>query len=248
MRKLSMTCAAATALLASSLPSTAWAQWNAKAEAGIVAARGNTDTESANTKLDVTREFVKWKHSAGFTGVYASDETGTTGQRWEARGQSDYGFHARGFWFGSVRFEDDRFSGFEYQTTYGTGLGWHFFDDPLTTLDAQLGAGYKVFQTRDSMAQDGASVIPGMREENLIVQGTVNFEHALTETTTLLDKLLVESGADNTFMQNDLNLQVRINSSLALAVGYSVRYNTDPPAGFTTTDTLTTLNLVYELK
>ena len=35
---------------------------------------------------------------------------------------------------------------------------------------------------------------------------------------------------------------------LALAVGFSVRHNTDPPVGFEETDTLTTVNLVYEIK
>jgi putative salt-induced outer membrane protein len=35
---------------------------------------------------------------------------------------------------------------------------------------------------------------------------------------------------------------------LALAVGFSVRHSTDPPFGFEETDTLTTANLVYELK
>jgi putative salt-induced outer membrane protein YdiY len=35
---------------------------------------------------------------------------------------------------------------------------------------------------------------------------------------------------------------------LALAVGYSVKHNSDPPPGFEKTDTLTTINLVYELK
>ena len=40
----------------------------------------------------------------------------------------------------------------------------------------------------------------------------------------------------------------RAPSRLALAVGYSVRHNTDPPVGFEKTDTLTTINLVYELK
>ncbi len=49
-------------------------------------------------------------------------------------------------------------------------------------------------------------------------------------------------------MQDDLALQVKMTEVLALAVGYGVRYNTDPPAGFKKTDTLTTINLVYELK
>ena len=61
-------------------------------------------------------------------------------------------------------------------------------------------------------------------------------------------ELAVEAGADNTFAQNDLSLQVKMTDVLALAVGFSVRHNTDPPVGFEETDTLTTVNLVYEIK
>jgi len=43
-------------------------------------------------------------------------------------------------------------------------------------------------------------------------------------------------------------VEVKILNALALAVGYSVRHNSNPPEGFVKTDTLTTLNLVYELK
>jgi putative salt-induced outer membrane protein YdiY len=31
-------------------------------------------------------------------------------------------------------------------------------------------------------------------------------------------------------------------------VAYAMRHNTEPPAGFRSTDTLTTVNLVYEVK
>jgi putative salt-induced outer membrane protein len=230
------------------LPPLAMAQWKAKAEAGVVASRGNTETESANAKLDVSREFTRWKHSAGLSGVYASDEIGATGQRWEARGQSEYKFSAKGFWFGSARYEEDRFSGIAYQATYGTGIGWRFFNTERTKLSTQLGAGYKVSESRATIDDDGGTFIPADRNEEAILQGNLNYEQALTETTKVVDKLLVESGVDNTFVQNDLSLQVKIMDSLALAVGYSVRHNTHPPDGFRSTDTLTTLNLVYELK
>lgn len=230
------------------LPQVAAAQWQAKGEAGLVASRGNTKTESANAKLDVSREFVDWKHSAGLTGVYASDEFGATGQRWEARGQSEYKFSPKGFWFGSARYEEDRFSGIAYQTTYGTGLGWRFFDTDITKLSVQIGAGYKVSESRETIDDDGVTFIPAERNEEIIGQFSVNYEQTLTETTKFVDKLLVESGVDNTFVQNDLGLQVRIMESLALAAGYGVRYNSNPPDGFKSTDTLTTLNLVYELK
>lgn len=226
----------------------AHAQWNVKAQAGVVAARGNTDTDSANAKFTVSREFVRWKHTLDLAGVYASDDTGTTGQRWSAREQTDYAFHDRGFWFASGRYEEDRFSGFEYQAAYGTGLGWRFFDDPITKFSVQGGVGYRLLRTQDSLADDGVTIIPGMREREAILQGSSDFEHQFTETTKLINKLLVESGSENTFVQNDTSLEVKISGALSLAVGYSVRYNTDPPSEFTTTDTLTTLNLVYELK
>lgn len=227
---------------------TAVADWSGKGEVGVAVASGNTKTEAANAKIEAVNQLERWKHLFGLTGNYASDEVGTTGQRWEARGQSDYNFGPRAFWFGSGRYEDDRFSGFEYQATIGTGFGYKFIDTEVTKLVGQVGTGYKFFETRDAFADDGLTIIPGDNDSELIFTGGVDFEHQLTDTTKILNKFLVESGSDNTFLQNELALQVRMTEVLALAVGYAVRHNTDPPAGFEETDTLTTLNLVYELR
>lgn len=220
----------------------------ARAEAGIVAARGNSDNESANVKFEATREWIRWKQAFGGAAVYAADATGATGQRWNVRGQTDYRFHRQGFSFAGARYEQDRFGGFEYQASLSMGLGWRFFDDPVTKLSAQLGVGYRRLHTSDSLADDGVTPVAGGREEAFVEQANVDFERVLTHNTQLLDKLLVEAGSENTFIQNDISVQVKIMAQLALAVGYSVRYNTNPPSGFNTTDTLSTLNLVYEFK
>ena len=55
------------------------------------------------------------------------------------------------------------------------------------------------------------------------------YEHNFTESTKITNKLLAESGSDNTAVQNDIALQVSMTDTLALAVGFGVRYNTDPP-------------------
>ncbi len=227
----------------------AYAQWTGKGEAGLVIASGNTETETVNVKFDMAHERDKWKNQFGLTGLYASDDSGTTAQRWEALGQSDYNFSPKTFWFGAARYEDDRFSGFEYQATVSSGLGRKFVDTDRTKFVGTTGVGYKVFETRDAFDEDtGVLIQAGAREENIVFRGTLDLEHQFTETTTLIDKFIVEAGGDNTFYQNDIALQVKINSVLALAVGYSVRHNTDPPIGFEKTDTLTTVNLVYEIK
>ncbi len=238
----------ATGLVLSLHAATAAADWSGKGEVGAAMASGNSETRAANAKVEVVNELERWKHLVGLTGNYASDQIGATAQRWEARGQSDFSFGQRAFWFGSGRYEDDRFSGFDYQSAAGTGIGYRFIDNDATKLTGQVGAGYKFFETRDSLADDGITIIPGDNDSELIFTGGVDFEHRLTDTTQILNKFLVESGGDNAFLQNELALQVRMTEVLALAVGYAVRHNTDPPEGFEKTDTLTTLNLVYELR
>ncbi|HEY6642223.1 DUF481 domain-containing protein [Povalibacter sp.] len=226
----------------------AYAEWTGTGEAGLVISSGNTETETANVKVAMAHEKDKWKNAFGLNALYASDDIGTTAQRWEALTQSDYNFSPKTFWFGAARYEDDRFSGFDYQATLSTGLGRKFIDTERTQFIGTAGVGYKVFETRDAFDDAGVLIEEGAREDDIVFRGTLDFEHQLTESTSVIDKFIVEAGADNTFYQNDLALQVKMTEILALAVGYSVRHNSDPPAGFKKTDTLTTVNLVYEIK
>jgi putative salt-induced outer membrane protein len=226
----------------------AHAEWSGKGEAGLVFASGNTETETANAKLKLVNEINAWKHELGASGLFASDEDGTTANRWETGLQSNYNFGPKTFWLGALRYERDQFSGFEYQAIGSTGLGRTLIDTPDTRFDASMGVGYKFFETRAAFDELGTLLVPAESDSETVFRSTLDFEHKLTGTTSVLDKLIVESGADNTFVQNDLSVQVQMTDVLALAVGYSVRSNSRPPTGFKKTDTLTTLSLVYEVR
>ena len=238
-----------TSVLMATLALPAHADWKGKGEAGLVMSSGNTDAETGNVKVDIAREGGKWKNQFGLAALYSSDEDGATAQRWEAVTQQDYNFSSRTFWFGAGRFEDDRFSGFEYQATVSTGLGRKFIDKEATQFVGTLGVGYKFFETRDAFDEEaGALIEKGEREDDAVLRGTLDYEHDLTATTKIANEFIVEAGADNTYVQNDVSLQVKMTEVLALAIGYGVRHNTKPPAGFEKTDQLTTVNLVYEIK
>lgn len=237
----------AASLLAAAVP--AHADWTGKGEAGLVIATGNTNTETANARLQLANETDNWKNSIGGSALYASDEDGKTANRWDVFGQSDWKFTTRNFLFGAGRYEEDEFSGFEYQATASYGIGRRFFDSPSTKMIGTLGAGYKFVATRDSFDEEtGALIEEGESDSEVVFRGTLDLEHQFTATTSLIDKFIVESGADNTFVQNELSLQVKMTDVLALAVGYLVRHNTAPPTEFKKTETLTTINLVYEIK
>jgi putative salt-induced outer membrane protein len=225
--------------------------WSTRSELGFVASRGNTSTETANAKIQVIREVKRWKYTLETTGLYGKSQGIATAQHVDARLQvaKSFGKDERWFWFGAGRYEDDRFSGFDYQATVSAGLGRHFIATDRTKLIGTLGVGYKFFETRDTFDPvSGLLLQQGESDNEAVLRGTVDYTHTLTATAQLFDKFLVESGANNSSLQNDIGIQVKISDVLALAAAYTVHYNSDPPLNFGKTDSLTTLNLVYELK
>ncbi len=228
----------------------AQAQWNGKAEFGLLFASGNTQSKSANTRLDLTHEGARWRNNYFFSALYGENAEFATGERYEARYQADWKINDKLGWFGRLRGEQDRFSGFAYQASAATGATYKFIDSPTTQLDGSVGAGYRRLQPQLLIKTDAGEVldrVKGQEDSEPVATLSSNYEHAFTENTKITNKLLAEAGADNTAVQNDIALNVNISKSFALAVGVGVRYNTDPPPLAKSTDTITTVNLVYNI-
>jgi putative salt-induced outer membrane protein len=221
-----------------SVSGSALAEWTGKGELGASFASGNSENESANGALVLKNKTDGWQHELGFAGNYGNDGTTTTAQRWEFRGQSQYALTEKAYWFGAGRYEDDRFSAYDYQTSLSTGLGYKLIENERTKLWVQGGVGYRFSELR----------LTGKSEDGVIFRGDLGFEHQLTETTKIVDRFLVEAGSDNTYYQNDLGLEVTISGALGLRLGYQVRHNTDVLPGIEKTDTLMTVGLLYETK
>ena len=214
---------------------TAAADWSGKGTFGGVLARGNTETETINLNVDVENKLDRWTHKAGASMLRTVNNDITSADRWELRGESQYSLTERSYLFGALRYEDDAFTDYSYQATATGGYGYRFIMTDTTKLEAQIGAGYRQAELQ----------LTGEQEDGLIGRGAVNFEHKLTGTTLIYDRFLVESGSDNTFVQNALGLEVKINDTFALGLDYAVRHNTDVLPGTEKTDQVLTANLVY---
>jgi putative salt-induced outer membrane protein len=226
----------AAMLVASSLlPGTALADWSGKGTFGGVLSRGNSETETINLNVDVENKRDPWTHKAGASMLRTVTEDVTSADRWELRGETNYALTARSYLFGTLRYEDDAFTDFAHQATIAAGYGYKFIDSEQTKLEGQLGLGARQTELR----------LTGETEEDLIVRGALNFEHKLTGTTLIYEKFLVEAGENNTYLQNALGIEVKINDTFALGLDYSVRHNTDVLPGTDETDQVLTANLVY---
>jgi len=222
-----------------------------RSEAGFVMSRGNADTETANAKLEWAQETAHWRHSFGLGGLYGRTSEATIAARWNFRWQTDRRYGEGAFWFTNLTYEDDRFSGFDYQGTFSTGAGHEFIANEETKLRGQIGVGLRQLRL-EALTFDSTGVVIdrviGDEQADAIANGALNFEHAINESTKILNTLSFEAGRNNTLSRNVLALQVKMNEALALSVGLSLRNNSHPPPELEHLDTLTTLNLVYERK
>jgi putative salt-induced outer membrane protein len=224
--------------------------WSGKGQAGYVMARGNSSTDAANVKVDLNLLRNDWKHTLSADGLFGRSAGITSAERWDARLQSDYTFSPNLFTFGALSYQDDRFSGFQYQASASAGIGYKFFTSDTTKLTAQVGVGYRSLRPETLVkdpAGSGAVVqrIPLQTQNEVVATTGIDFMHQFNTSTRVIDKLNTESGTSNTSIRNDLSLEVKMNKKLSLAAGLSVLENTNPPVGLKQTDTITTLNLVY---
>jgi putative salt-induced outer membrane protein len=247
----SVVLAAAMVALVCAAPA-AHADWTGKGEAGMVISRGNSDSTSANAKLDLARESGDWKNSAFLGFLYGKSAGLTSAQRVQVKYELDRKISDRMFWFGALRGEQDKFSGFAYQASLSTGIGYKFIDTEATKLAGTFGIGYRRLRpeilNKDPVTGEITSRTKLDATGDAIATAGLDFSHVLTKSTKVLNKFSIESGSKNTLVTNDLALQVSMTEVLALSVGYGVRYNTDPPAGTKKSDQLTTINLVYNIK
>ena len=242
-------------LTAAVLPGVACADeddtWAARAQAGYSKTGGNTNTSSANALFHVAHVAGEWKLLFGTEGLYGSTKGETTAQAWNVRGQANYNFTDRFYWYSAASYIDDRFSGFAYQTLVSTGVGYQFVKTDATKLTAQVGVGARWLKPQ-ILTQDAVGGIisvtdlPG--DNDAVLDAAMNLEHSLNKATKFIATVTVHSGRDNTMTTAVAQLQVKMTEGLSLAAGYQLVHNSQPPAGSGPSSSLTTLNLVYEHK
>lgn len=230
------------------------AEWTITGELGYSVTSGNRRSENLNAKFLMAQEDERSRHQLTASALRAKSEVmtdldgdgvaeavyQTSANRHQIAGTTAIKVNEFHNWFGAARYERDDFSRYDYQGTFSFGYGHHFFRDEVHALLTEIGPGYR--RARERETQEIAS--------DMIVRGLLDYRRALTENTQLTNTLLVESGSDNTFAQNDLGLSVAMNQSLALKAAFQVRHNSkvDHAEGVKKTDTLGTVNLVYTFK
>lgn len=221
--------------------------WAGQGEAGLIKASGNTESENFNIGLNFKKDGDVWSHDLSFFLYQASADGVDSAESIGASYLLKRSLTDRSYLFGGLSYLDDEFDGFTEQASISAGYGYKVIDTEPVGWDVGIGVGYR--DTSEFIRPEDGS--PGFEGEDLSGPTLVllsDYRNQLTPTTQFVDKFVAEIGADNTFIENDAAVIVAMNEKFALKAGLLVRHNTDPAMGADDTDTITSINLVYNFK
>lgn len=227
--------------------------WKSAAELGYVHVSGNTNTETTKASFELAYEANSWSHKIHAEGLSSNSETVdssvtpsvTTSERtaakWLLTGQIDYKFSDLDYLFGLLSYEDDRFSGFQYQAKLSLGYGRRLIQIDKHELKLEIGPGYRTY--RLDQAEPPAPLEEVQDETQLRINAAYIWK--ISKTSKLTEDLTYESGQDQDEWKSVTALTAKINSTLAMKMSHIVKYLDMVPAGSKNFDRETAVTLVF---
>lgn len=213
-----------------------------EAELGVLMTSGNTEETKVNGRLALAQETARWRNSGNFSTRYTEADDETTTEEYQAALEADYKFDDHQYWFVRGAWEDDRFSGYDFESTATTGYGNRVWQSgERSFLDLSAGVGYR-YNKLQQVNAEGDDV-----EDEAIARLAARFDYALSDNALFRQKLSTETGLDenNTISESETSLQSNIVGNLSMKAAFRVKYVSDAPEGIDSTDTETSLSLLY---
>lgn len=204
------------------------------AELGYLARSGNSDSSDLNAKFQVAHAYDRWTQSFHAAIEQSEEDDERTANRFLVGVKSEYRLSDHDYVFATVDYASDDFGAYRSRWTETLGYGRRLISQETQTLDLELGVGARqaTLQTREE-------------QSDMIARLGLNYLYKFASSADVSNKLLIESGADNTYAQNETAVRMPLLENVSLKVAYTVRHNTEVAVGTEKTDTLTSVNVAY---
>ncbi|MDX8402295.1 MAG: DUF481 domain-containing protein [Mariprofundaceae bacterium] len=209
------------------------ALWNTGLELGAVQTSGNTRTTTLNASLKASRERAPWRTTLSGNAVSNSAGQRTTAEKYDAALQQDWRFSERGFLFGRLGFESDRFAGYRQRTSETVGYGRQLVKHDTIDWRADLGGGLR--QTRPTV---------GARQHEVVARASSQIAWQFSAASKLTEDLHTEGGAKGWTTKSVTALQSALNAHLSSKISLTLTHNSSVPAGAKKLDTESAITLV----
>lgn len=208
-------------------------------ELGFSNSTGNTVNTSLYGALKLNYSQKNYSIKSGLEANYKSENDVQTQERYifNIQGNRYYAADKSYYSLVGVRFEKDKFSDIELDSTFSLGLGKTLYKTEQTNLNGEISIGH---QNTDYVTQgvDSDAQTVGITKLNLT--------HKLNEQVSFAQDLSITTGDKQTKLESNTGFKIKVAEKMNLKAAYKYRHNDSPAAGTKKTDTQTVLTLIYD--
>lgn len=208
--------------------------WKSEAELGVVKTSGNTETSSVKARIDVTNDRLHWRHNIHLEGYRSESGQIVSAERYQFSEKSDYKFNDFDYLFIRSDYEDDKFSVFDYQSSFSFGYGHRFLKRTDMYLDLEIGPGVRYSKQRLMNT-----------EKEGFVRLASKFVWEISKSSRFVQEITSDQGEDLDFSKSISTIQANVNSKLAIKITHTIRHQSYVPVGSSSVDRETATTLVY---
>ncbi|MBF7072072.1 DUF481 domain-containing protein [Glaciecola sp. MH2013] len=217
-------------------------------EFGVLTTQGNTNTTTFKAGLSSEHETTNWSNRYFSEVIYKQNEvdndTIVTAQRFSVNTQLDYKLATKNKrLFVYAEYEDDRFSGFRYQSAVATGFSAHAWKEASSQLRYSIGPGYS-YSEREVIDDNNHQSYDVFKEA--IVRASLDYRISLSKTARFRQFLSTESGQESNRSRSETSLTANIIDSLAMKLSIVLLYNDNVLQTNEDLSTETSISLVYQ--
>lgn len=209
-------------------------RWSGKGQVGAFRSTGNSENIGVTAALRLERTGADWTHLLRGNADYQESLGITTRERFLAAYEPRLQLGDDVFAYGLGQYERDRISGFSSRYIASDGLGWTAIDEPGISIAVRAGPAYRY---TDFIAESD--------RERLAALAALDFDWAVAERISLTQDASAVIAKDNTTLSSLSGMEFGVTDGLSTRVSYQVDYESDPPVGKVSTDTITRFTLVY---
>ncbi len=231
--------------------------FTASAQLGFLYLTGNTRSADIKTGLDLRFERGLWRSFFIFDLLVKKTETEgdtqkefeTTDQKWSIASQTNYTLDSvkQNYMYGSVFYEENRFSGFDSQASMSTGWGRRWYESKQSSFDADVGPGFKRDVTQVT-PEEALLGITSKTQDTLILQAQALYIRQFNEHIEFKQLMTIKHAIEvgqNSIYKAESSITSKLIDSLQLKLAFTIDYNSKVDDDKENLNTETSAVLIY---
>lgn len=218
--------------------------WTGEGELGGFQSSGNSDTVGVSAGLKLLREGIDWSHRLRASLDYQRQNGVTSREQLFVAYEPRWQFSENVFAYGLTQFESDQIQGIDARYAISGGLGYRVVRNENVTLSVKAGPAYRVTDYSDGRTDSRLAALAGLDFDWKILDRLTLTQDASAVAETGGEAVVFIDG-NNTTINLVTGLDFQVSDRLRARMSYQLDYDSSPPVGKVSTDTLTRATLIY---